>query len=72
MATLAMVAGGKTIPVTVSIGIATAGRTDVAVTALIGRADDELYQAKRGGRDRIGASGDRLAGDLLLPAAKVS
>jgi diguanylate cyclase (GGDEF)-like protein len=72
MTTLTMVSGGKTIPVTVSIGIATAGRTDLSVTALIGRADDGLYQAKRGGRDRVGASADRLVGDEPLLAAKVS
>ena len=72
MTTLTMVSGGKTMPVTVSIGIATAGRTDLSVTALIGRADDGLYRAKRGGRDRVGASADRFAGDEPLPAAKVS
>ena len=52
MATLAMVLDGKTIPVTVSIGVATAGPDDLVVTALIQRADDALYRAKRAGRDR--------------------
>jgi diguanylate cyclase (GGDEF)-like protein len=52
MATLAMVLDGKTIPVTVSVGVATAGPGDLVVTALIQRADDALYQAKRAGRDR--------------------
>lgn len=57
IATLAMVAGGKTIPVTVSIGIAEAGPAEPGITALIGRADAALYQAKRGGRDRCAAAG---------------
>jgi diguanylate cyclase (GGDEF)-like protein len=57
MATLAMVAGGKTIPVTVSIGVAAAGRSELGVAALIDRADDALYQAKRTGRDRCVVSG---------------
>jgi diguanylate cyclase (GGDEF)-like protein len=52
MATLAMVAGGKTIPVTVSVGVAAAAPAEVGVTALIERADGALYQAKRAGRDR--------------------
>ena len=57
MATLAMVAGGKTIPVTVSVGVAAAGPAELGFTALIGRADDALYQAKRAGRDRCGVAG---------------
>jgi GGDEF domain-containing protein len=40
MAALAMVLDGKTIPVTVSIGVATAGSGDLVVAALIQRADD--------------------------------
>ncbi len=65
MATLAMVSGGKTIPVTVSVGIATAGPAELGVASLVGRADEALYQAKRAGRDR-------LAGDQLPPAVSVS
>lgn len=61
MATLAMVAGGKTIPVTVSVGIAVAGRAELGVASLIERADAALYRAKRAGRDR-------LAGDQTPPA----
>lgn len=52
MATLAMVAGTTTIPVTVSIGVADAELAELAVSALIDRADDALYRAKRAGRDR--------------------
>ena len=64
MAPLAMVGGGKTIPVTVSIGVAAAGPAEPGVTALIERADGALYQAKREGRDRC-----RVAG---APAAAVA
>jgi diguanylate cyclase (GGDEF)-like protein len=52
VAPLAMVGGGKTIPVTVSVGVAAAELAELGITALIERADDALYQAKREGRDR--------------------
>lgn len=61
MATLAMVAGGKTIPVTVSVGVAAAGPAELGVTALIERADDALYQAKREGRDRCSVASSPAA-----------
>jgi diguanylate cyclase (GGDEF)-like protein len=64
MATLAMVAGGKTIPVTVSVGIAAAGPAELGVTAFIERADNALYEAKRGGRDRC-----IVAGAAMPPVA---
>jgi diguanylate cyclase (GGDEF)-like protein len=69
MATLAMVAGGKTIPVTVSVGVAAAGPAELGVTALIERADDALYQAKRAGRDRCGVAGDAAASPVSGPQA---
>jgi len=52
MAGLAMVAGDRTMPVTVSVGVALAGPADLGVAALVDRADDALYRAKRAGRDR--------------------
>lgn len=52
IATLSMVAGATTLPVSVSVGVATAGPADLGVTALIARADEALYEAKRGGRNR--------------------
>jgi diguanylate cyclase (GGDEF)-like protein len=52
IATLAMVVGDKTIPVTVSVGVASAGRNELGMAGLIDRADGALYQAKRSGRNR--------------------
>jgi diguanylate cyclase (GGDEF)-like protein len=51
--TLAMVADGKTLAVTASLGIAAAAPTDLGVTALIERADLAMYQAKRLGRNQF-------------------
>jgi hypothetical protein len=45
----------------VSVGVATAGPSELGVTPLIERADDALYQAKRAGRDRCGVAGDATA-----------
>lgn len=55
--TLAITAGGKSIRVTVSIGIAAAGPADLGVAALMERADGALYQSKREGRDRWTVAG---------------
>jgi len=57
IATLAMVTDGKTVPVTVSIGVATAGPAELGATALVERADSALYEAKRAGRDRYSVAG---------------
>jgi diguanylate cyclase (GGDEF)-like protein len=57
ISSLAMNAGGKTIPVTLSVGVAAAGPAELDVGALIQRADDALYQAKRAGRDRVAVAG---------------
>ena len=43
----------KSVDLTVSIGIATARPDDVDVDALIKRADEALFEAKRSGRDKV-------------------
>jgi predicted signal transduction protein with EAL and GGDEF domain len=69
MTCLTMVAGGKTIPVTVSVGVAAAGPAELGVTALIERADDALYRAKRAGRDRCTVAGGAAASVAPEPEA---
>jgi diguanylate cyclase (GGDEF)-like protein len=67
MATLAMVAGEKTIAVTVSVGVASAAHGEIGITGMIERADNALYEAKRAGRDRC-----RVDGASELPAAEAA
>ena len=49
---LSLSAGGRSLHVTASFGVAETG-DDESVAALLGRADDALYEAKRRGRDRV-------------------
>ncbi len=49
----AFVFQGERIPVTVSIGTALPGENDKVAADLIQRADEKLYEAKRGGRNRV-------------------
>ncbi len=50
--------GGRVVPVTMSIGVATVSDSDTALEDLVQRADRALYRAKRRGRDRQVVSGD--------------
>ncbi len=52
VAGLSLVRLGLDVPVTVSVGVAVAAE-DEEVSAVIGRADQALYRAKRRGRDRV-------------------
>ncbi|GIE29459.1 hypothetical protein Ait01nite_025040 [Actinoplanes italicus] len=45
-----------TLPVTVSVGVATWTAGPISAESLIGRADTSLYEAKRAGRDRVAAT----------------
>lgn len=47
------VEAGQRIGVTVSVGVAERGVSDVSADALYRRADERLYEAKRGGRNRV-------------------
>ena len=44
---------GDNIPVTISIGVATLAETDKTSMDLIRSADAKLYEAKRGGRNKV-------------------
>jgi two-component system cell cycle response regulator len=46
-------AGTQVLPVTVSIGVATATDCEETADDLLGRADQALYRAKQGGRNRV-------------------
>jgi len=63
---------GNTVSYTVSIGVATLGADETGIDALLGRADQALYRAKRTGRDKVcvaeSAAGVRIEG--LMPASK--
>lgn len=50
---LDVTAAGESVPVTVSIGIANLGSVPAALDALLSRADEALYAAKRRGKDRV-------------------
>ncbi|MEX0409212.1 PleD family two-component system response regulator [Aquibium sp. LZ166] len=47
------VGAGEGVPVTVSVGVATLNRAGDSVETLMKRADDALYEAKNGGRNRV-------------------
>lgn len=48
-----MVSAAEPIPVTISVGLATLALTDANGLALLKRADEAMYRAKRGGRNRV-------------------
>ncbi|AWN50958.1 sensor domain-containing diguanylate cyclase [Methylobacterium sp. 17Sr1-1] len=50
--------GGRAIPVTISIGVATVSARDADIQAAIARADAALYEAKARGRDRVSAAAE--------------
>ena len=52
-ATVRVLAGGQTVPCTVSLGVAMADPADDGAEAWLRRADEALYQAKSGGRNRV-------------------
>ena len=44
---------GETIPISISLGVALLSEDDRVATDIIARADEKLYEAKRGGRNRV-------------------
>jgi len=61
--------GEQAIGATVSIGGASSCAPVMEVAQLLGCADDALYRAKRGGRNRFFAATEENATDVVLPAA---
>lgn len=47
------IAGGDTINVTISLGVTCLKDEDISIDDMFKRADDALYKAKKGGRDRV-------------------
>jgi two-component system cell cycle response regulator len=45
--------GGKLIAMTISVGLTMTNGTDRSIERVIARADDALYRAKEGGRNRV-------------------
>lgn len=60
-------ASGTPVPVTISIGVAAAMDGDTGVDGLLKRADDALYAAKNGGRDRVSLAPETPPGTSAPP-----
>jgi diguanylate cyclase (GGDEF)-like protein len=69
IANVRIVADDHIVPVTVSIGVATAITGELDIKALIHRADDALYQAKDEGRNRVCIAPPPSAGAARRSAA---
>ena len=68
---------GQTLKVTMSIGVATGVAGEIPLNGLLERADQALYAAKHGGRNRVEvaeddkvAQDDKVAEDPLPEAAR--
>lgn len=58
---------GVALDATISIGVATSGGEQFEAEALLTRADDALYEAKRGGRNRCVLAKDSLGRNKYSP-----
>lgn len=63
-------AKGEVLRVTASFGVATFTEKDAAPEALVAAADEALYDAKHGGRNRVRAAGDPPVAPEPAPRAK--
>lgn len=68
LAGITMHAPNRTVAITASLGVATTVDGEIDVTALIERADQALYQAKRAGRNRFCAAAPPDAAANSAPA----
>jgi len=59
----ALVVDGHSIPMTVSVGVATSVDSDRSFNDLLRRADHALYAAKTRGRNRIEIANDSVDGE---------
>ena len=64
--------GRKLGPVTISLGIAVVPLHADDADALLGKADEALYEAKRGGRDRVVTFGSRPTVAAMAPEPVLS
>ena len=60
--------GGEKLGLAVSVGIAGASLSMSGIETLMKRADDALYEAKRGGRDRVVIASGNIGGKLAVAA----
>lgn len=60
---------GENLPVTISIGVAATGKAEETLERLLKRADDALYAAKNGGRNRVIAFNEQQQAANPEPAA---
>jgi len=67
-----VVAGKRSVKLTVSIGAAEFPNDGESTEALIVSADDALYKAKRRGRDRVVRAGSRRSTTVAKPPKKVT
>ena len=71
-AVAAVTVPGHPVRVTTSVGLAQASTAMLDESALVAAADAALYEAKHGGRDRVGVSGGTTAGARVpAPVAAV-
>ena len=69
IANLRIAADEQLVPVTVSVGVASATAGEIDAKALIRRADNALYDAKNSGRNRVSVAGGTSAKGVILPGS---
>jgi diguanylate cyclase (GGDEF)-like protein len=69
IAETAIDAGDSVLKVTISIGVSMVSREDRGLDAVLKRADDAMYEAKREGRNRVMVAAEPVAAGGTLPAS---
>jgi diguanylate cyclase (GGDEF)-like protein len=65
---MAIVAGDRTLRITISIGVTLLSPDDAGLDAVLKRADDAMYEAKRNGRNRVAAAPQSAADGSDVPS----